>query len=292
MLCLLHQIFLICFSVSILLWAAPSEGRNIWALSTSTPKSLVENVFVSSNHQRPALVFQGCPSGYRSCSSVGDSEVCCPSGQSCVLDAAGNVACCPFGAVCTGIVGGTSSIATTPTRPVRPTTANTTTTATQTITTVTYCPSASNIPGGSCTTGFYSCPLSLGGGCCHTNYACATSGCVLTSLPNCAYGPPCGYYRPQCCAVNEFCSVDFENIAQCTSTNTASWQFYTTTYVETDLQTITSTATTTTTATAIETITSTFSSFGYYSTLTTISTGSTTTIPYQPPIGTADVMNE
>ena len=284
MLCLLHQISLICFSVSIFLWAGPSESRNIWAFSTSTPTSIIENVFVSSNHQRPLLVFQGCPSGYNSCASVGNRKACCPIGQSCALDAAGNVGCCPFNAVCTGIIGGTSSTATTPVRPVRPTTATTTT--------VTHYPSTSNTPGGSCATGFYTCPFSLGGGCCHTDYACATSGCVLTSLPNCAYGPPCGYYRPQCCAVNEFCSVDFENVAQCTSTNTASWQFYTTTYVETDLQTITSTATTTITTTAIETITSTFSSWGYYSTVTTISTSAATTIPYQTPIGTAVVMDE
>jgi hypothetical protein len=61
---------------------------------------------------------------------------------------------------------------------------------------------------------------------------------------------PCGFYAQVCCAPNEVCFTDGNNQARCgpagTTTTAAAagqgnWQYYTTTYVETDLRTITTT---------------------------------------------------
>jgi hypothetical protein len=66
---------------------------------------------------------------------------------------------------------------------------------------------------------------------------------------------PCGYYHQVCCGPNQLCCTDAHNRAQCgqagaCATAEASftaegdqgdWQYYTTTYVETDLNTITTT---------------------------------------------------
>ena len=49
-----------------------------------------------------------CPSGYSSCSSLGNSGACCPSGTNCAKDQNGNVACCPVNAVCTGVISGSA----------------------------------------------------------------------------------------------------------------------------------------------------------------------------------------
>jgi hypothetical protein len=60
---------------------------------------------------------------------------------------------------------------------------------------------------------------------------------------------PCGYYGQVCCGPNESCFTDSKNQAQCgpngapanVAANQADWQYYTTTYVETDRRTITTT---------------------------------------------------
>ena len=63
---------------------------------------------------------------------------------------------------------------------------------------------------------------------------------------------PCGFYAQVCCGPNEVCFTDGNNQAQCgpaggttvaaaTPAAGGNWQYYTTTYVETDLKTITST---------------------------------------------------
>ncbi|KAF2172931.1 hypothetical protein M409DRAFT_49438 [Zasmidium cellare ATCC 36951] len=60
---------------------------------------------------------------------------------------------------------------------------------------------------------------------------------------------PCGYYNQLCCSAGEACYTDANSIASCTANGgsqaTAAsggyWQYYTTTYVQTDLETITST---------------------------------------------------
>lgn len=60
---------------------------------------------------------------------------------------------------------------------------------------------------------------------------------------------PCGYYGLLCCEAGEVCYTDSNNQAQCgaasgTATTAAAagqWQYYTTTYVETDLKTVTAT---------------------------------------------------
>jgi hypothetical protein len=236
--CLRHQLLLLCLSFSMLLYTAASPGRLFVSLSASNGVSTAQDLPVYFNHQRPLLVSQGCPADHNSCSLIGHSEACCQPNSHCALDAAGNVACCPSNAVCTGTIA-------------------------------------------TCPTGWKSCPQSLGGGCCHADHASGASCTLLsptssttsnpcsttsapgsTLLPNCAYGPPCGYYHPQCCAANEYCYTDLENVAQCTATKTGYWQTYTTTYIETDIETLTTTATETLTTTDIEIITSTFTSLG------------------------------
>ncbi|KAK5021931.1 hypothetical protein LTS07_010513 [Exophiala sideris] len=63
---------------------------------------------------------------------------------------------------------------------------------------------------------------------------------------------PCGYYGQLCCASNEVCYTDSNNQAQCGASSTTAvgatagataggWQYYTTTYVQTDLKTVTET---------------------------------------------------
>jgi hypothetical protein len=61
---------------------------------------------------------------------------------------------------------------------------------------------------------------------------------------------PCGFYAQVCCGPNEACYTDASNQAQCgpaaaggapAAASQGNWQYYTTTYVETDLNTITTT---------------------------------------------------
>ena len=64
---------------------------------------------------------------------------------------------------------------------------------------------------------------------------------------------PCGFYSQVCCGANEVCFTDGNNEARCgvvqgsqqtgqpAAGNPGNWQYYTTTYVMTDLQTITTT---------------------------------------------------
>jgi hypothetical protein len=60
---------------------------------------------------------------------------------------------------------------------------------------------------------------------------------------------PCGFYQQVCCGPNEVCYTDGNNQAQCGpaqgaaagATTQGNWQYYTTTFVQTDLKTITTT---------------------------------------------------
>lgn len=55
---------------------------------------------------------QSCPSGYGSCSNLGDSSACCPNDTNCARDSAGQIACCAVGASCTGSLGSGSASST------------------------------------------------------------------------------------------------------------------------------------------------------------------------------------
>lgn len=140
---------------------------------------------------------------------------------------------------------------------------------------------------------------------------------------------PCGYYGQLCCQSNQVCYTDANNQAQCgvggvaatqvaaTPANGA-WQYYTTTYVQTDLKTVTATfssyvAAATATAqcsyaqgqtpcgtmcclsgqycSAGNTCVAVPGSSGYYSSLATVTVtntagGAATTVPFQTPVGT------
>ncbi|KAL2430688.1 hypothetical protein ABEF95_012757 [Exophiala dermatitidis] len=107
---------------------------------------------------------------------------------------------------------------------------------------------------------------------------------------------PCGYYGLLCCGAGEVCYTDANNQAQCgtgPATTAAAvggsgqWQYYTTTYVETDLKTVTQTfssyipAIVTNTASAPLRPTS--------NTLVTVTSqvgSATTTQPFVTPVGT------
>jgi len=59
---------------------------------------------------------------------------------------------------------------------------------------------------------------------------------------------PCGYYGQLCCEANQACYTDSNDQAQCSAVQTAAaqttsgqWEYYTTTYVQTDLKTVTAT---------------------------------------------------
>jgi hypothetical protein len=58
---------------------------------------------------------------------------------------------------------------------------------------------------------------------------------------------PCGYYGQLCCEANEVCYTDANDQAQCgagtaaTTTAAGQWEYYTTTFVQTDLKTVTQT---------------------------------------------------
>ena len=60
---------------------------------------------------------------------------------------------------------------------------------------------------------------------------------------------PCGYYGQLCCASNQVCYTDSNNQAQCgagatvavATTATGNWEYFTTTFVQTDLKTVTQT---------------------------------------------------
>ena len=59
---------------------------------------------------------------------------------------------------------------------------------------------------------------------------------------------PCGYYGQLCCQSGEVCYTDSNNQAQCgagrtvaSTTATAQWEYYTTTFVQTDMKTVTQT---------------------------------------------------
>lgn len=89
----------------------------------------------------------------------------------------------------------------------------------------------------------------------HTSNAKPTGDRILESQyhylseRNCA-GTACGFYGQVCCTSGQTCSTNAQNQAECvTSSNTQlqqsdvqnGWEYYTTTYVETDLTTVTST---------------------------------------------------
>jgi ubiquitin-activating enzyme E1 len=74
----------------------------------------------------------------------------------------------------------------------------------------------------------------------------------LVERGSCSYGQTaCGYYGQLCCNSNEYCYTDGNDEAQCGLTTTeyqtvaqstsGQWSMYTTTYVQTDLKTVTTT---------------------------------------------------
>lgn len=75
----------------------------------------------------------------------------------------------------------------------------------------------------------------------------------LVERGSCSYGQTaCGYYQQLCCNSNQYCYTDGNNQAQCgqlaatqvqtlAQSTSGQWSMYTTTYVQTDLKTVTTT---------------------------------------------------
>ncbi|KAI9738641.1 MAG: hypothetical protein M1834_008146 [Cirrosporium novae-zelandiae] len=64
-----------------------------------------EDVFFSSEElERELLKRATCPTGYNSCSNMGNANACCTTTATCTLDENSNVACCPTRAACTGTI--------------------------------------------------------------------------------------------------------------------------------------------------------------------------------------------
>jgi hypothetical protein len=236
-------------------FSSSDQSRVLLASTSSTTRDTQPTSVL--NYYTPSRQDFQCPNGTASCTLL-NPNVCCFSGETCqtVEDLGtdlGNVRCCPDGQTC------------------------------------------GDLPS-TCAPGYSSCPNSLGGGCCIPGFTCFGDGCILIStptivptssgttvsstpsfsiptpsksLPNCAYGPPCGYYSPQCCAIDEYCYVNPQYVAQCTTTNTGHWEPITTTYVTTSISTwtktiptiITTTEYLTSATTDLKTITTTWSTF-------------------------------
>jgi hypothetical protein len=106
-----------------------------------------------------------------------------------------------------------------------------------------------------CSTGYKSCS---GGGCCPTNRACGLSDCpplpteaTSSSSVDTGCAKPCGFDNQLCCSANQACYVDASDRAVCSETSAPTsssssfsvqptWMTYTTTYINSNLQTITS----------------------------------------------------
>ena len=197
----------------------------------SIPPFLRPAIAPHTNHDRPSPRLLGrniferdykCPAGTKSCSSIGQGDLCCELGETCVSTSSG-VGCCPSGSTCGGGVSGCDTGAGYTSCPNSPnggccipgavcegtgcifygTETVTMTLETETVTTgasfrtetssgrtVTVAYPTTKISaytttktvtasvllstGSTCTSGFFSCPVSLGGGCCRNGQGCAT----------------------------------------------------------------------------------------------------------------------
>src|SRR5271155_6112347 len=82
----------------------------------------------------------------------------------------------------------------------------------------------------------------------------------LVERGSCSYGQTaCGYYGQLCCDSDQYCYTDSNNQAQCGASATAAqvitsgqWSMVTTTYVQTDLKTVTETYSTLIPATTLQ----------------------------------------
>ncbi|KAF2021467.1 hypothetical protein BU24DRAFT_457446 [Aaosphaeria arxii CBS 175.79] len=201
-----------------------------------------KNIFDSVRRFNPrsslfARDFQ-CPSGTTSCSSIGEPNSCCGTDDTCMRvddTGFGSVGCCPKGQTCAGSIScdeknGYSSCPDSPNGGcclpgyscqdvgcvaagtsitfVQPSTSTPRPTSTAVVvvpTTPSPTPTPSSTSSYTCSSGWFSCPVSLGGGCCQNGRECATgascpapssSSAESTGTPNAPVRPTSGSAEP------------------------------------------------------------------------------------------------
>ncbi|ORX95511.1 hypothetical protein BCR34DRAFT_498405 [Clohesyomyces aquaticus] len=175
-----------------------------------------------------------CPAGTSDCSSIGAPNSCCGTSDTCISitdNGFGSVGCCPKGQTCAGSIScdtanGYSScpnspnggcclpgyscmdvgcvIAATSVTYVQPSTRIPSPTSTAVVVVPTTPPSSARqtstpapSSSSSCSSGWFSCPQSLNGGCCQNGLQCATgASCIDTRSPSSGGQTPSAPVRP------------------------------------------------------------------------------------------------
>ncbi|KAI0585680.1 hypothetical protein Alg130_04621 [Pyrenophora tritici-repentis] len=188
---------------------------NVTSQAFSPLRPLARNDWLARMHVRDVLLNRQfkCPEGTNSCSSIGAPDVCCGTNSNCITvtgdSNAGDVGCCPKGQACAGSVscevskGYTSCpdapnggcclpgfkcqgigcvLVGTSTAYVQPPTSSSAPTSTAVVvvpTSPSTTPEPISTSAYTCSTGWFSCPVSLGGGCCANGRTCATGASCL-----------------------------------------------------------------------------------------------------------------
>ncbi|KAH8695701.1 hypothetical protein GQ44DRAFT_146874 [Phaeosphaeriaceae sp. PMI808] len=192
------------------------EHRNETCQAQSPLRLLAKDDFFSRFRPRLALSKRqfACPAGTSGCSSIGAPNVCCGAGSTCInvsnSPGVGSVGCCPRGQTCAGSVScdtrngfsscpdapnggcclpgfrcdgigcaavGTSITFVQPSSSLPPPSPSPSSTAVVIVPT----PSTSALI---CSTGWFTCSASLGGGCCQNGRTCATGASCIGSPSN------------------------------------------------------------------------------------------------------------
>ncbi|KAF1849864.1 uncharacterized protein K460DRAFT_350004 [Cucurbitaria berberidis CBS 394.84] len=199
-------------------------------------RPLADEDFFSHIHIRNVLLKRQfkCPQGTNSCSSIGAPDVCCGTGSTCINvngnTDAGSVGCCPQGQTCAGAIScdttkGYSSCpnssnggcclpgfrcqgigcvfeGTSITYVQPPTSSPPSPPSSTAVVVVPTTPSTTSTETSrsayTCSTGWFSCPANVGGGCCQNGRTCATGasclgdGLTSTQAPSAPVRPTSG----------------------------------------------------------------------------------------------------
>ncbi|KAF2833557.1 hypothetical protein CC86DRAFT_400181 [Ophiobolus disseminans] len=217
-------------------------------------RPLAEDDFFSRMRIRAALSKRqfACPAGTNSCSSIGAPDVCCGTGSTCInvndSPGVGTVGCCPQGQRCAGGIScdtssgysacpdapnggcclpgfrcagigcaaiGTSITYVQPSSSPPPPPSSTAVVIVPTSTRVPPTPTPSSAASYVCSTGWFTCAASLGGGCCQNGRTCATGASCLgdapssTVAPSAPVRPTSGSATPPASPSNDVCPTGF-----------------------------------------------------------------------------------
>ncbi|KAF2035651.1 hypothetical protein EK21DRAFT_42203, partial [Setomelanomma holmii] len=208
-------------------------------------RPLAEDDFFARMRIRAALAKRqfACPMGTSSCSSIGAPDVCCGTGTTCVnvnnSPGVGSVGCCLQGQTCAGsiscdtkngysscpdapnggAVGGTSTAYVNPSTSRAASPSSTAVIIVPTSLPASSTPTPTPTPASSsaytCSTGWFSCAASLGGGCCQNGRTCATGASCLgdeptsTQAPSAPVRPTSGSATTSASSTDEVCPTGF-----------------------------------------------------------------------------------